>query len=388
MVTRVPAESAVLRWAREACGLTVENAARLLGCKPDLLRDIEEGKKLPSATLFRDMANCYGLPEATLLAATPPQLPDIPHDHRTFEGIAPRLTYRTILAIRSVQARQESIKELSEIDATVTPPELRRYRRSDDPDAVAAEERKHFGVTASDQIKLSADKLWMMYRMRIETLGISVYIEDFPTEDCRGVSLFVDEYPAIILSANERRPEWKLFSLLHEYGHILIRETGISDQRQETRDPVEGWCNKFAAAFLMPEAAIAYVLNVSRDTPREFSIKALAEASEFMSVSISALALRLEDLGYAPRGYFSRVRAAIKPSQPKKLSGGQIPRQYVVLNQLGHRFTGDVLRSVENGVLTTLEASRMLHTNPSLLPTIEETIEGRRRDYLYGGVQK
>jgi len=387
MVTRVPAEHSVLQWARNACGLTVEDAATLLGCKPDLLRDIENGEKLPSASMFRNMATRYDFPEATLLAATPPELPGFPQDHRTFDGIPPRLTYRTILAIRGVQMRQESIKELSEIDTTIAAPELRRYRRSDRPEDIAAVERRHFGVTISDQLKFSADKLWLAYRIRIEAIGISVYVEDFPIEDCRGVSLFVDGFPAIIISSNERRQEWKLFSLLHEYAHILIGEPGISDQRRATRDPVEAFCNQFAAAFLMPEAAIEAAVAVSRETPQEFSLTTLDQVSHSLAVSISALALRLEDLGYVPAGYFNRIRAMINPASAKNRTPGAIPRQYVILNRLGHRFTGDVLRSVENGILTKVEASRMLRTNPTLLPTIGETIEDRRRDYLYVGVR-
>src|SRR5690349_18056980 len=98
MVTRVPVAHLVLNWAREACGLTVEEAAVLLGCKPDLLRIVEDGKKFPSASMFRDRAAQYGFPEATLMAADPPILPAIPTDHRTFEGTPPKLTYQTILA--------------------------------------------------------------------------------------------------------------------------------------------------------------------------------------------------------------------------------------------------------------------------------------------------
>jgi Zn-dependent peptidase ImmA (M78 family) len=333
------------------------------------------------------MANHYGFPEATLLAAEPPLLPDIPKDHRTFDGLPPRLTHKTILAIRSVQIRQENLKELAEIDSEIVAPSLRRYLKTDDPERVAAEERKRFAVPVRDQIQTPADKLWMTYRMRIEALGVSVYIDDFPIDDCRGVSLFVDDFPAILLSSNERRAEWKLFSLLHEYAHVLIREPGISDQKATTRDEVESFCNKFAAAFLMPEAAIVMVLAASRDTPQEFPISALEDASSYLGVSISALALRLEHLGYAPRGYFQRVRALLKPPLQLKPRSGSPPREYVVLNQVGHRFAGDVLRSLKSGVLTTLEASRMLHANPNLLPTIGNTIEDRRRDYLYAGAQ-
>src|SRR5208282_4763504 len=111
--------------------------------------------------MFRGMASYYGFPEATLLAAEPPVLPDIPKDHRTFDGVAPHLSYKTILAIRSVQIRQESIKELAEIDSEITPPALRRYLKSDNPERVAAEEQKRFAVPVRDQIQTSADKLWM-----------------------------------------------------------------------------------------------------------------------------------------------------------------------------------------------------------------------------------
>jgi Zn-dependent peptidase ImmA (M78 family) len=369
------------------CGLTIEEAAALLDCKPDLLRIVEAGKKFPSATMFREMSVRYGLPEATLLAADPPALPPIPTDHRTFDGVQPKLTHQTILAIRSVQYRQESLQELAEMDDTIEPPKLRRYVQSDDPDQVAMAERKRFALTIREQLQTSADKLWMTYRLRIEALGVSVYVEDFPVDDCRGVSLFVGDYPAIILSSNERRAQWKLFSLLHEYAHLLIREPGISDQKRATRSSVEAFCNKFAAAFLMPENAISAVLAVSRDLPQEFSVGTLEEASAIIGVSISALALRLEDLGYAPDGYFSRIRAMIRPPTLRPPRDGNIPRQYIVLNKFGHRYSGDVLRSVNNGVLTVIEASRMLHANPNLLPTIGSTIESRRRDYLYAGVQ-
>lgn len=386
MVTRVPAEPTVLEWAREASGLTIDAAAELLGCKPELLTDIEKGIKQPSVSMFRDMASCYGFPEATLLAAVPPELPKFPKDHRTFDGIPPQLSHRTILAIRRVQGRQECLQELAELDQTVVPPEPRHYQLNHDPELVAASERNLFGLTVSDQLKASTEKLLMMLRLRIEALGISVYVEDFPVEDSRGVSLFVDQFPAIILSGNEKRKAWQLFSLLHEYAHILIRDPGISDQRRNTRDPAEAFCNKFAAAFLMPRAAVERVLHTSNGK-QNYSLAVLEEASDRLGVSISALALRVEDLGYVSEGFYSRVRAVIRPPPVRTAKPAKVPRQYVVLNQLGHRFTSDVLKSVENGVLTKLEASRMLRTNTTLLPALEKTIEGRRRAYLHGGAE-
>jgi Zn-dependent peptidase ImmA (M78 family)/DNA-binding XRE family transcriptional regulator len=387
MVTRVPAEPAVLKQARMMCGLTVEGAAKLLGCKPDILRKIESGEQMPSASMFRDMANSYGFPEATLLADVLPVLPEPPRDHRTFEGLPAHLTYKTILAIRNIQMRQETIAELAEMDNSIRRASLPRYATNQLAEDVAFEERKRFAVSIADQLKMSADKLWMTYRMRIEALGINVYMEDFPIKDCRGVCLFVRDFPAVILSSEEEGASQKLFSLLHEYAHVLVRAPAISDQKSKNPDPVESFCNKFAAAFLMPDSIIGSVLRVSRDTPREFKVQDLSDAARSIGVSISSLALRLEELGYAPPGHYRRIKSKLKPPVRKKKDPGPIPRQYVVLNQLGNRFTGDVLQSVGNGVVSTLEASRMLHTNPTLLPVLDATIKGRRREFLNVGVE-
>jgi Zn-dependent peptidase ImmA (M78 family) len=191
-----------------------------------------------------------------------------------------------------------------------------------------------------------------------------VYLEDFPVEDCRGVSLFVDGFPAILLSANERRASWKSFSLMHEFAHILIREPGISDQNATTRSPVERYCNQFAAAFLLPKNAIESMLTVSREA-RSFDLAELEEAADRLNVSISTLALRLEELGYDLAGLYAQIRSMLKTnSAQRKPKAGHIPQQYLVLNRLGHRYTSDVLGSLERGILTRLDASRMLNTNP------------------------
>lgn len=137
----------------------------------------------------------------------------------------------------------------------------------------------------------------------------------------------------------------------------------------------------------MPEAVIATVLAVTRDTPQEFDVATLDKAASYIGASISALALRLEDLSYAPPGYYNRIRSMINPPTPRKPMAGHPPRKYVVLNQLGHRFAGEVLGSVDRGAITTLEASRILQASPSLLPSLEDVIEDRRREYLYGGAQ-
>jgi Zn-dependent peptidase ImmA (M78 family) len=283
------------------------------------------------------------------------------------------------LAIRRVQARQESLRELAEYDPAITQSQLPKYSQAGNPVDAGERERGRLGPSVTEQLRMSADKFWVYLRLAVEAQGVSVYLEDFPVEDCRGVSLFVDGFPAILLSANERRASWKSFSLMHEFAHILIREPGISDQNATTRSPVERYCNQFAAAFLLPKNAIESMLTVSREA-RSFDLAELEEAADRLNVSISTLALRLEELGYDLAGLYAQIRSMLKTNSAQRK-----PKQYLVLNRLGHRYTSDVLGSLERGILTRLDASRMLNTNPGMLPQLRNTISTRATTYQHGG---
>src|ERR1700753_4010522 len=109
MVTRVPIDHDMARWARERCHLSQAEAAVLLKCDLAVLEKVERGELHPTATLFRAMAERYLLPEATLLGLVPASERPLPKDFRSFDGVPVQLSYLTIRAVRVVQARQEAL---------------------------------------------------------------------------------------------------------------------------------------------------------------------------------------------------------------------------------------------------------------------------------------
>ena len=70
-------------------------------------------------------------------------------------------------------------------------------------------------------------ELFNLLRDIIEDKNILVFQISMPVEDARGFAI-ADETPAIIVVNSKDHIEARVFSLMHEFGHILLKESGIS----------------------------------------------------------------------------------------------------------------------------------------------------------------
>jgi Zn-dependent peptidase ImmA (M78 family) len=376
MVTRVPADFKTLIWARERNNLTPELAAQLLGCELGELVEIERGDKLPTAGLFRKMADKYLLPEATLLGLIPSNERPLPKDFRSFDGNAVALSYETIIAVRRAQARQQNMERLAELDDSIIAPEIPIHALNEDAEKLGLIFRKEFGFSILAQLRLQTEKAFQRWRLMVEDSGVSVYIEPLGEDDSRGASIYFNAYPAIIIDQNEKHPGARNFTLFHEYCHLLLRQTGISNFNP--RNQVEAFCNRFAAAFLMPREAIeAVVITPEGGAKIEPGVSDLDFAAKRLCVTISQLALRLEHLELAREGYFKRVTAKLKPPTAKpKRKGGDWRFAYV--SRYGYRLPDSVIGSLDRKTIGPVDAARMLDADPANLPEVKRTIKERR----------
>jgi Zn-dependent peptidase ImmA (M78 family) len=377
MVTRVGADKGVLEWARKRIQLSVEQAAALLKCKLDLLQQIEAGDVSPNATLFRRMAGVYMLPEATLLGlATPVQRP-LPRDFRSFDGAAVAVSYETIRAIRVVEARQEALAELAELDNAIIPPNLPIHSLNEDPAKLGDAFRKQLGFPILDQLRLATPQAFTRWRLLIEDVGVSVYVEPLGEDDTRGMSIYFNDFPAIVIDQNEKFFGARSFTLMHEFGHLLLRQAGISNFNPRNR--VERFCNQFAASFLLPLEAIeaAFPAEALKAEP---AVAELAMAANKLCVTISQLALRLEELGFTKPGYFKRVVSVLKPPTPKRRGKGGPDYKYVYLSRFGHHLPGTVFDSLDRGAITSTQAARLLEVSPIHFGPIRQVMKDRGLD--------
>jgi len=76
-----------------------------------------------------------------------------------------------------------------------------------------------------------------------------------PVEEIRGFSLVREERPPVIVISSQDSPNGRIFTLFHEYSHILLEESGLcipSEVIDKGQQDVEKFCNEFAGNFLVP----------------------------------------------------------------------------------------------------------------------------------------
>jgi Zn-dependent peptidase ImmA (M78 family) len=308
-MVEVAVHGAVLEWARRYRRLSPEDAAARIRVPVEDLLVLERGERLPTITLFKRLRDAYRLPEATLVRSRPPRVPPPPKDFRTLDGRPPVLGLDTQVAIEQARGLLTQMAELDLGLGDVDQPTLRRYNLRANPHRQGETERRLLGLPILEQLEWDAEEAFRRWREAIEACGVYVCLDRFNLDDCRGFSLHDPGMPpGIVINKKEEFVPARTFTLIHEYAHLLISEPGISDENP--RNPVEAFCNRFAAAVLMPGDALSAVIGGLPNEPVEWEHTQVQKWARRLGVSGQALSLRLEQAACAPPGFYDQYRAA------------------------------------------------------------------------------
>jgi Zn-dependent peptidase ImmA (M78 family)/DNA-binding XRE family transcriptional regulator len=272
----IDVNGAVLEWARKAAGQSVSAAAKRLGVSEQTVQQWEAGTKPPAWTSLRRLATFYQRPLAALLLSEPPQDPEVPPDFRTLPAAQKKLSSDTLLAIRTSRWLQSRAIEMrQELDSEIAYT-AKRVKTTQNVETLARELRNSLGIDLEEQIQWqSSHEAYRGWRGSLEELGILVFQFPFPTAEVRGFSLFDPICPVIVVNESDD-PIARVFTLLHEYGHLLLQEPGIclpqASMTSQT-DNVEPFCNRLAGAILIPNSEI---VNLDKPITGETELKQLA----------------------------------------------------------------------------------------------------------------
>jgi Zn-dependent peptidase ImmA (M78 family)/DNA-binding XRE family transcriptional regulator len=358
----VRVNGSVLEWARSIRGLTREQAALLLDISTEELAQYELEEKRPLVSLLRLMAQRYQLNFASLLMPAPLPSPKRPTDHRIRFGKR-ALSIDTLVAIEEVYEALDAFADIASDSEKVVPTlRIGEARLDEDPETVAARERRRFGITVEQQQTwTNAGAARNGWRRRIEDLGVFTYMIPMPLIELSGFSIYQDNLAAICVNDRETTEGAKIFTLMHEYCHVLLRQTAISDENES--DNVERFCNQFAASFLIPRAALVYEIG-DIQTPYEFSDGQIKRLSTRFRVSNRAMALRLEKTGLAPTGFYERRTAVwdipTENSHPGAARVGQPNAIQIRLKRIGRLHANTVIRAARRRIINSVDAHDLI----------------------------
>jgi len=171
----------------------------------------------------------------------------------------------------------------------------------------------------------------------------------------RAFMLYDDIAPLIFINNNDSLGG-KIFSLIHEYFHILLeKEDIIVSEEKDINLENEKYINKMTAEFLMPKKHIEELWDNKKN-----KVDQIIEISKLMKVSSLALAIRLNNLTFIDNKIVNIVREkAIKEFDIKDNNGGG--DFYNTYNtRISKNFKEAVINEVESGEITYTYAFELL----------------------------
>ena len=307
--------SEVLKWLRESSGWKIEEVSKRLGTSPEAISEFEAGKKSPTLTQLRVLSELYKRSLASFFLSKPKEETPLPKDYRFLPNRANIFDRKTILAIRRSRSLQSIGKELSLNIRYETVTKAKKAALTDNPEIIAGGYRELFALDFEKQRKFKDSyKLFAYLRDVLEDSNVLVFQFSMPIEDARGFAL-ADELPSIVVINSKDSIEARLFTLMHEFSHILLGETviDIPDESLANRDNIERWCNGFSASFLLPKESISELFKEYRGRLTE--TETLNSLSRKYKVSKAVLLVKMMELDYISRQEFDNVLARYVPKE-------------------------------------------------------------------------
>jgi len=371
----------VLVWARESLGLLVEEAAKKIGVELHIFKRWESGESKPTINQLRKAASVYKRPMAVFFLKKPPEGIKKPKDFRRLPQqdigeTSPHLS----LAIRNAQRKRELAIYLFGLLGESLETKLPQFMISRDPESMAAEARDMLGVPLSAQFawsgKYEALRSWIK---AVEKRGVLVFqMSGVEVLEARAFSITGEPLPAIVINGKDF-PSPRIFSIFHEFAHLTIGTEGMcsfDDEGLDMRARVEGFCNRFAGAFLVPKGSLLRERTVAEKKGNEWEDHEIGNLAQKYKVSEEVILRRLLILGKTTKGFYEKKRAEFiqrAEEQREEMGGFLLPHSRAIRDN-GSTFTNLVLRAYREETITGSEVADYLGIRLKHLKRIESDI--------------
>ncbi len=368
--------SAIIKWARESAGFKSDEIARKLKTSKENYEKIESGRKNPTYRQIEILANLFKRPLAVFFLPEPPEEPSITASFRILPKSEEYLSKELRLAIRKTRYYQSIANELMRNLGIDTKPKTSFESINQNPIIVARKERERLGISIDKQLGWrNAYYAFNKWRNAIEGQNILVFQYKFPLKSARGFSLMDKEPPVIALNSDDNILA-RIFTLFHEYAHIILRLPEIYAGEEEinlNNLDVENWCNRFASEFLVPETVLREDIDFQNFLrSKRVSYEMLERWSKKYRVSKHAILTRIRSLNLISQSeYESEVRRLKEEFRLPKSKGFITPPRKCI-QERGRQFVSLIFQGKERKLITTADTIEYLSVKLKHLNKVEE----------------
>ena len=373
----------LLIWARESAGLSQEQAARKLGVTKERLETWEKDKPKLGIAQLRKLGAAYRRPIAIFYLPEPPKDFQPLRDFRRLPGeLLGELSSSLRFEIREAYSRREIALELLE-ETAVEPQNFDvRATLGEVPEQLAERVRQLLEITHEQQAKWATPHEALRgWRDAIEAVGVLVFQSgDVDLTEMRGFSIMETPLPVIVVNRKDP-PRARIFTMVHELIHILLRKGGLCDLEDDGRRPpeeqrTEVFCNHVAGATLVPKKhLLAEPIVIAKGKVLIWSDEEIEKLSKAYNVSREAIVRRLLVLERTTKDFYEQKRAQYrKEYESRKKQEGFAPPYVEAVSSVGRSFARLVLDAFHQEKITASDVSDYFSVRLKHLSNIEHLV--------------
>ena len=321
----------------------------------DFINQTSETFETTTESLIK-LANYFNIPFAYLFLDKMPKTEEILPDFRkNSTGLSPHLKS----CIASSKKKQEWFRNY--LIRNGHDKFLENWNLDSDKDRIRAiKEMIQFDevdkISKGQKLNFFKDNL-EQYNMIVQQSGISQNnphkVINF--DECRGYAIYDEYAPLVFINSKDTSENGKIFTLLHELAHILLKHSGVSSYDFEREE--EYHCNYIAGEILMPTES--FESKWSKRDSAQANIERLSNDFKMASsLAIAAKALLLQLIDYRQYEDFKNGQMEYFLNKKSSSKGGSYYSNVLASNS--KNFARSVIVDTLNGYETYREALNLL----------------------------
>ena len=343
----------ILRQCREQIGLDTEEVVRKLSIKT--LDKIEGGEVKPTFNQLARLANLYQVPQWVFLREKLPDRYQFTTSIHAFRQFSDSYSTFNDYKVRSVTANVvrfrelilEFRKDMGEPVPLFSPPNWNSNTLN-----LAKSVRSWLGCRETTHHDLQG------WKKLIENKNIFIFMTSkysswskIDPSLFRGISIYEDTMPIVVINDSDAHKA-QSFTLFHELGHLLQKQSVFDPGETVDQSESEKWCDQFAGEVLMPRTIFLQEATEPLTGNKHEQLHQLEKIAKKFFVSKYACIVRMRHLNTIDQQSYTRIVSWLKDEyqqikETQRDKATQISRNIAkeTLNQYGGIYSRAVIQA-------------------------------------------